>query len=136
MKTGVLLIAHGSRRAEANADLLALAERIAADSGGAWIVEPAFLELAEPDINQGGARCVERGATVVLMVPYFLAAGVHLEQDLTAARAELAARFPHVEFRLGPALGPHPLLDELVRERIHETSSGIRPRRCSLEAAQ
>ena len=127
MKTGVLLIAHGSRRAEANADLLALVDRIAANFKGDWIVEPAFLELAEPDIPRGGERCVERGAVRVVMLPYFLAAGVHLQRDLTAARAELAARFPQVEFRLGDALGPHPLLDALVLERIHETALELAP---------
>jgi sirohydrochlorin ferrochelatase len=51
------------------------------------------------------------------MIPYFLSAGVHLIRDLTAARDELVGRHPGVEFRLGPPLGPHPLLDELVAER-------------------
>jgi hypothetical protein len=42
-------------------------------------------------------------------------------RDLTAARSELAARHPDVEFLLGPPLGPHPLLDALVLTRIHQT---------------
>jgi sirohydrochlorin ferrochelatase len=120
MTTAVLLIAHGSRHAPANDDLHRLAERIAA-RGDHPIVEAAFLELAPPDITTGGARCVSRGAQRVLMVPYFLAEGVHLRRDLTAARDELAARYPSVTFVLGPALGPHPLLDELVNVRIAET---------------
>src|SRR5206468_10013 len=85
------------------------------------IVEACFLELATPDIAAGGARCVARGARRVLMVPYFLSAGVHLLRDLTAARDRLRAQHPRVEFRLGPALGPHPLLDELVAARIRQT---------------
>src|SRR4051812_33367226 len=99
--TAVLLIAHGSRHQPANQELHDLAGRIAARAGHP-IVEPCFLVLAEPDIAAGGARCVERGARTVLMVPYFLSAGVHLLRDLTAARDELARRFPAVEFRLGP----------------------------------
>ena len=113
----VLLIAHGSRHEQANDDLHQLAARFAS-RGDYSIVEPSFLELAEPDITAGGARCVERGATRVLMVPYFLSAGVHLLRDLTAARDNLQIRHPHVDFRLGPALGPHPLLEALVTERI------------------
>jgi sirohydrochlorin ferrochelatase len=115
-ETAVLLIAHGSRHAPANEDLLQVVARMAA-RGEYRIVEPAFLELAEPDIAAGGDRCVDRGATRVLMIPYFLSAGVHLIRDLTAARDELIGRHPGVEFRLGPPLGPHPLLDELVAER-------------------
>ncbi len=116
----VLLIAHGSRRPEANADLFDLAERLRRYTLGS-IVEPSFLELAEPDIANGGARCVEQGATSVLMIPYFLSMGVHLVRDLSAARDDLARQFPGVRFTLGSALGPHPLLDELVRHRIAET---------------
>jgi sirohydrochlorin ferrochelatase len=113
----VLLIAHGSRHAPANDDLHQLVARLA-ERGDYPIVEPAFLELADPDIPAGGDRCVARGARRVLMVPYFLSAGVHLLRDLTAARDALHRRHPEVEFRLGPALGPDPLLDRLVAERI------------------
>ncbi len=117
--TAVLLIAHGSRRESANADLRELAARLAAT--GPWtIVEPCFLELAEPDIPAGAATCAARGASRVLMVPYLLSAGVHLGRDLTAARDDLAARHPGVDFVLGPPLGPHPLLDRLVAARAAE----------------
>ena len=118
--TAVLVIAHGSRHEPANEDLRQLAARLA-ERGAYSIVEFCFLELAEPDIATGGERCVARGATRVLMVPYFLAAGVHLTRDLTAARDALRNRYPAVEFRLGPALGPHELLDRLVLERVRQT---------------
>jgi sirohydrochlorin ferrochelatase len=58
------------------------------------------------------------------MVPYFLAAGVHLIRDLTAAREALQRRHPAVAFVLGPPLGPHPLLDALVTARIEELDRG------------
>jgi sirohydrochlorin ferrochelatase len=118
-QTAVLLIAHGSREPSANADLHELAARLAAAEEYP-IVEACFLELAEPDIPTGGDRCVARGATRVLMIPYFLSAGVHLRRDLTAAREELSRRHPGVEFPLGSPLGPHPLLDSLVAARILE----------------
>ncbi len=117
--TAVLLIAHGSRHAPANDDLRRVAERVA-ESGSHPIIEAAFLELAAPDIAHAGARCVELGATRVLMIPYFLSAGVHLLRDLTAARDALISAHPGVEFRLGPPLGPDPLLERLVAERIDQ----------------
>lgn len=118
-RVALLLIAHGSRNEPANDDLRELAARLAA-RGPYEVVEPSFLELAGPDILEGGGRCVGRGATRVLMVPYLLSAGIHLKRDLTAARDELARRYPAVEFRLGPALGPDPLLDDLVARRADE----------------
>src|SRR3954463_15125167 len=135
-KTAVLLIAHGSRHQPANDDLHAMAARFAAE-GRYPIVEPCFLELAEPDIAAGGSRCVARGASRVFMVPYFLSAGVHLLRDLTAARDELSRSHPQVEFRLGPPLGPHPLLDQLVATRARELESGeVKPFSASTEDMQ
>jgi sirohydrochlorin ferrochelatase len=118
-QTAVLLIAHGSREQRANDDLHELATRLR-EQGRYPIVESSFLELALPELKAGGDRCVELGATRVLMIPYFLSDGVHLRRDLAAARDELERRHPDVEFCLGPPLGPHPLLDQLVVERIRE----------------
>ena len=121
-RTAILLIAHGSRHAPANDDLHRLADRFAG-RGDYPIVEACFLELAAPDIATGGARCCARGARRVLMVPYFLSAGVHLIRDLAAARDALSRRHPQVEFRLGAPLGPHPLLDDLVSQRIRQADT-------------
>lgn len=118
-KTAVLLIAHGSRRAEANADLQKLAQQVATD-GGYTMVEVSYLELTTPTIGEGGHACVRRGASRVLMLPYFLSAGVHVVQDLEAARLSLVAEFPQVEFQLCPPLGLHPLMTQIVLDRLQE----------------
>jgi len=118
MKMALLLIAHGSRQPEANADLYHLADGLR--QRGHVIVEASFLELAEPTIEEGGVRCVAQEAERVVLVPYFLSAGVHVRRDLTEARDWLAARFPAVEFRLAEPLGRHPLLVEVVAEPQRE----------------
>jgi sirohydrochlorin ferrochelatase len=118
MKTALLLIAHGSREAAANADL----EHVAAALRGRGhaIVVASFLELAAPDIAAGGRLCVEAGAERVVLVPYFLSAGVHVQRDLTAARDALGGAFPAVAFVLGEPLGRHPLLLDVVEQRVRE----------------
>jgi sirohydrochlorin ferrochelatase len=118
VKTALLLIAHGSRHAEANADLHHAARGL--EERGHAIVEASFLELAEPTIDDGGSRCVARGAGRVVLLPYFLSAGVHVRRDLTAARDRLAALYAGVEFRLAEPLGRHPLLLDVVEERLRE----------------
>jgi sirohydrochlorin ferrochelatase len=120
--TALLLIAHGSRRRAANADLDHLAEQFRA-RGPYPVVETSFLELTEPTIAQGGAACVRQGARRVVLVPYFLSAGVHVREDLAAAQQELAARFPEVDFRLAEPLGRHPLLLEVVADRAREAEA-------------
>ncbi|MSR56404.1 MAG: cobalamin biosynthesis protein CbiX [Planctomycetaceae bacterium] len=120
----VLLIAHGSRRQEANDDLPKLAEILRA-RGLYPIVETAYLELAPPDICTGGARCVAQGAKRVKLLPYFLSAGAHVREDLERFRGELAQQFPLVEFELCPHLGLHPLMVEIVVDRLTRFATEI-----------
>jgi sirohydrochlorin ferrochelatase len=119
MKTALLLIAHGSRQDEANADLHHLVAELLR-RGAYPIVEAAFLELAEPDIDTGAAHCVARGADQVVLLPYFLSAGVHVRRDLTEARRRLAERHRGVEIRLAEPLGRHSLLLDVLLERARD----------------
>jgi sirohydrochlorin ferrochelatase len=115
----LLLIAHGSREEEANADLYHVVEALR--RGGRYaVVEAAFLELARPTIQEGAASCLQRGARRVILLPYFLSAGVHVRRDLAAIRRSLADESPAVEFHLAEPLGRHPLLLEVVAERARE----------------
>jgi len=121
--TALQLIAHGSRRPEANADLEYVAGKMR-ERGAYPVVQVSYLELAEPGIEAGGALCAGAGATAVILLPYFLSAGAHVRDDLTAARDELAGRFPGVTFRLAEPLGRHPLLLDVVDQRAREAEGG------------
>ena len=122
--TALLLIAHGSRNADANADLLHLAEELRTDYP---VVVASYLELAPPGIDDGARLCVSQGASRVVLVPYFLSAGVHVRRDLTEVRDRLAIEFPHVDFRLADPLGRHPLLVEVVRQRVGAVVQTVSP---------
>lgn len=53
----LLLVAHGSRQAEYNSEIAALAGRLADKAATDFdVVEHAFLELAEP-LNPEGIQC-------------------------------------------------------------------------------
>ena len=80
-KTGFAVFAHGSKVESANDAVRAVADQLAHD-GGYDLVEAAFLELAEPDLNGAVDRLVARGATRVVVIPYFLTLGTHLQRDL------------------------------------------------------
>ncbi|HET6328900.1 MAG TPA: CbiX/SirB N-terminal domain-containing protein [Planctomycetaceae bacterium] len=121
-KPAALLIAHGSRRPEANRDLVDLAYAIRGRTHYP-IVEIAYLEVAEPTIPHGARRCVEQEATRIFLLPYFLSAGAHVVGDLERFRADLALEFPQVQFVLCQPLSQHPLLIEIVVERLKEAES-------------
>lgn len=120
---GVILVDHGSRRQESNQLLLEVVEHFAKASGLA-IVEPAHMELAEPSIAAAFARCVERGAKTVVVFPYFLLPGKHWHDDIPRLAAEAAARHPGVRFRVTAPFGHHPLLFDVIGERIADSLAG------------
>ena len=119
MTTALLLIAHGSRREEANADLRRLAEALR-QRGPYPIVVFSYLELAEPTIDSAARQCVEEGAHQVLMLPYFLSAGMHVTRDLQAARDRLCDKYASVRFELCEPVGLHPMMVEIVLDRARQ----------------
>ena len=56
--------------------------------------------------------------------PDTLAAGAHVADDLEGVRRELSQSFPEVQFELCPPLGIHPLMVEIVLDRLSQGSSG------------
>ena len=111
----LLLIAHGSRAASANEEIGRLAERVDASCGGDYAaVVAAFLEMAEPNIHQGVARCVELGADEITVVPYFLAAGRHVMRDIPAEIECARAGHPQIRIEIGGYVGASDAMPELV----------------------
>jgi len=121
--SAILVIAHGSRLEEANADLAWLAGAIQQRCPDT-LVELAYLEIAEPDILTAGTRCVDQGATRVVLLPYFLSPGRHAAQHLSEYRDELSLRFPTVTFELRQPLGRHPGLVDVVIDRLSPGEPG------------
>jgi sirohydrochlorin ferrochelatase len=90
----LLLVAHGSRREESNAEVRRLGEVLASYAGSRFQhVACGFLEHASPGIPEGIGACVAAGAREVVVVPYFLAAGTHVMEDIP--RLVEAARHLH-----------------------------------------
>lgn len=118
-RTAALLIAHGSRRKDANDDLVHLADEVKR-RGRYDLVEIAYLEVTPPTIADGGRACARAGATRVLMLPYFLSAGNHVTEDLERHRRDLSVEFPATEFVLCAPLGLHPLIVDVVCERLEQ----------------
>ncbi|OAI56986.1 hypothetical protein AYO47_08455 [Planctomyces sp. SCGC AG-212-M04] len=121
MSAAILLIAHGSRRPEANRDLVDLADMLRPRVPGK-LVEIAYLELAEPSIPAALKKCVDEGARQIEMLPWFLSAGSHVTEDLTRFRDEFMAANAGVSVALHPPLGLHPLMVDILLARLAEGS--------------
>ncbi len=114
---GVIVVDHGSRREESNAMLTDVVRDFAQATGMA-IVEPAHMELAEPSIATAFGRCVTRGATTVIVFPYFLLPGRHWNADIPRLAAAAAQNHPGIRYLVTAPFGLHPLMAEVMRQRI------------------
>jgi sirohydrochlorin ferrochelatase len=114
---GVIVVDHGSRRAESNRMLLEIAAWFQ-EQTAYEIVEPAHMELAEPSIATAFARCVQRGAQKIVVFPYFLLPGRHWEQDIPALTARAAEDYPEIPYLVTAPFGRHPLMLEIMQQRI------------------
>ena len=117
--TAILIMAHGSRIAAANNAAREVATMVQ-EMTGINIIEVAFREMHEPNIQQGIDTCVARGAKKILLLPYFLFMGAHVQHDLPEEIATAQKRHPGLEMVMGPHLGVHRKLAEIVCERIAE----------------
>jgi sirohydrochlorin ferrochelatase len=115
----VILLDHGSRESEANAQLAALAALVAARLPQRR-VGLAHLSLASPSLADAARECVRAGARQVTILPCFLAAGRHVQEDLPRLVAELERAHPGVAFHLARPLGAHPSVADALAERARE----------------
>jgi sirohydrochlorin ferrochelatase len=117
--TAIVIFAHGSSIESANESVRRIVEDVRRD-GGFELVEPAFLEQGRPDLAGAVAAAVGKGAARVVVVPYFLTLGLHLQRDLPKIVKDLSRIHEGVEIRVAPPLDGHPALGEILKERARE----------------
>ncbi len=121
----LVLIAHGSRRQASNQEVTNLALGLKKSAGKHYqIVEAGFLEIAKPSIPEAIESCIESGATSVIVVPYFLAAGRHVVEDIPQIVRPVGERHPHVSIRISEHIGMSNSMPRLI---LDSASSQARP---------
>jgi len=116
----LLIISHGSRRADSNNEVFRLTEELRTKSGATIpLVACAFLEIAEPKVQAAIDGLVADGATDILVFPHFLAAGTHVARDIPRELETAGARHPNLTFTLLPHLGALPGLSSLILKMLY-----------------
>ena len=116
MSTGIVVFAHGSRIESANQAVRVVAAELA-QAGGVDRVEAAFLELGQPDLEAAVALLAGQGIRRIVIIPYFLTLGIHLERDLPAIVGRIAQIHPGIELVTTPPLDGHPALVQILLDR-------------------
>ena len=95
----ILLYGHGARTPEWARPFELIRAAIKARDPAA-LVEPGFLELMRPTFDEGVACLVDQGATRIVVVPIFMAAGSHVKKDLPRLAADAMDRHAGLEIVL------------------------------------
>lgn len=114
--TTVLLVGHGSRGPQGNAETLAFATRWR-ERHPDWRIEVCFIEHADVLLDEGLDRAAQ-GARRVLAVPFILNAAGHVKMELPAAVARARQRHPAVEFAITRHLGMGHELFAILQEEL------------------
>ena len=117
----LLIISHGSRRSASNAEVFQLADRLREESG-AEIEQTAcaFLEIAEPKVQAIIDELAAAGASNILVLLHFLAAGMHVSADIPRELEAAGVRHPGITFSVLPHLGALPGLSSLVLDQLED----------------
>ena len=118
-EVGIVIVDHGSRREVSNALLLQVAE-LARRELDCDNIEPAHMELAAPTVADAFDACVAHGARLVIVYPYFLGPGRHWDEDIPRLARAAASRHAGVDYFVPAPLGLHPLLVEVMGQRISD----------------
>jgi sirohydrochlorin cobaltochelatase len=120
--TAVLLLGRGGSDPDANSDLYKIS-RLFWEKTNYKLVEPAFMGVTDPLVEEGVERCLKLGAKKVVILPYFLFTGI-LMKRLENMIVKFQSQHPHIEFKLAGYFGYHRKLQDILKDRAKEALQG------------
>lgn len=128
-QTAVLMVARGSSDPDSNSEVAKLS-RLLFEKRSYHTVEYAYQAVARPRVDEGVRRCHLLGAKQVVIVPFILFTG-RVDADLRHV-SEQAGESLEVRVLQAGYLGLHPLLVEVVAQRLQEAGDGTAAMTCDL----
>ncbi len=126
--TGIVLLAHGSRGEKIEgARVKELVELLRGRMSNGDIVQPAFLQFNQPDLEQAITSLVTAGTTDIVVLPYFLFEGAHYNQHIPAELQRIETKYPGVNIRMTRGLGVDHRLIDILEARLRETRNNGKP---------
>ena len=118
MESEIILLGHGSRRAEANQGLLVVAQKVSLLLG--QTVTPAYMAHDHPSLPEAVEAKIKNGALKIIIMPLFLFRGVHVSVDIYEELREIREQHPNVEIVYTQELGADDGIANLALVRIKE----------------
>jgi sirohydrochlorin ferrochelatase len=116
---GILILAHGSREKETENTFHKIFDMVK-DRFPNMPIEMAYMQFCDATIEKGLDKLIEKGATEIKIVPYFLFDGVHIREDIPAAIKNYLGKRQEIKVTLAGTLGADERLADILADRINE----------------
>lgn len=110
----LIIAAHGSRKRASAQEVAALASRIESKASGFDKTCHAFLQFAQPSLSEAIDTAVADGAAHIVVFPFFIATGSHVQTDIPDQVDAAAKKHPKVRFSITRHLGVIESVEDLV----------------------
>lgn len=115
----LIIAAHGSRKQESNAEVAALADRLAKKATGSFqVVEHAFLQFTEPLLGQKIEALALKGVKQIVIFPFFIASGSHILSDIPEVIRHAGAIYKDIDFKITRHLGIIEAVEEIILREV------------------
>lgn len=80
------------------------------------------MEIAGPSIADAVQKCAEAGAKRIIIAPYFLSHGRHIQDDIPALVQAAQQNHEGVECVVAEPIGLDPLMAQLIEARVQRAA--------------
>ena len=133
MKTGVVIVGHGSRLKETRGIYEAIAGIVQASSG--YEVRVGYMKHHRPNLVEAVQSLIDDGFKRIVVVPLFIVPGLHVREDIPVLLGKKEGEVPEfgysrvsapedVEILYAEAIGADPRLAEVVLDRVARALNG------------
>ena len=120
----LVIVSHGSRRQQSNDEVNEVCAKLNDYLDESFeVIHSAFLEIASPSIPDGIKHCIDEGAKSVTVLPYFLAAGRHVAEDIPSIVGAARKEFPGIAFSITQHIGAVEGMSRLIASVAKESEA-------------
>ena len=116
-----LLLAHGVRRGDLNERVKSRIDALMTPYD--FEFSTAFLESDTQNARIVIERMIADGAAHIVITPLFMLPASHVQEDIPEIVRSFNASHPEVEIEVRPVLTAHPLVKDIIRQRLAEASA-------------
>ncbi len=100
-------------------EVASLAQRLSKKATGSFeSVDHAFLQFAEPLLENKINELAKKGVKKIVIFPFFIAAGNHILVDIPEAVKKAEAVHPDIDFSITDHLGKIQAVEEIILRQV------------------